>query len=119
MQEPVYKLLIFIKRREDLSVKEFQQYYEDHHRKLGEASAVQSTMFYYVRRYLVPVDGAELEYDVVTECWFKDKQIFDMLTASLGRGEVAPEVAEDEARFMDRSKTRFVTVVECESDLAG
>jgi hypothetical protein len=107
--------LILIKRRAGISTQEFRDYYENTHSKLGGDIGATMGMIHYARRYLEPLNGGELEYDVLTECWFNDRAKFETIAAALARGEVAPEVAADEARFMDRTKTRFLNVVEYES----
>jgi hypothetical protein len=117
MTNPIFKLLILIKRRPGTSIQAFREYYENHHSKLGGDIGVTVGMIHYARRYLEPLNGGELEYDVLTECWFKDRDKFEMIAAALSRGEVSPEVAADEARFMDRTKTRFLKVVEYESKM--
>jgi hypothetical protein len=117
MSTPIFKLLILIKRRPGTSVKEFRDYYESHHAKLGADIGGTVGMFYYVRRYLEPLNGGELEYDVLTECWFNDSAKFEMVAGAMAKGKLSPEVIADEERFMDRPKTRFITVVEYESKM--
>jgi hypothetical protein len=115
MTTPVFKLLILIKRRPGTSIQEFRDYYETKHSKLGGDIGATVGMIHYVRRYLQPLNGGELEYDVLTECWFNDRDKFETIAGALSKGQVAPEVAADEERFMDRTKTRFLKVIECES----
>ena len=117
MASDVFKLIILIKRKPGLSIAEFRDYYEQHHRKIGEAAAPAVGMFHYSRRFLDPVAGGEPEYDVITENWFNDREKFEGLLSALKKGDLDPEVYADEERFIDRSKTRFCTVVECESRL--
>ena len=117
MASDVFKLIILIKRKPGLSIEEFRNYYERHHRKIGEAAAPEVGMIRYCRRYLDPVAGGEPEYDVITENWFDDAEKFQALLAALKSEELDPEVYADEERFIDRSKTRFCTVVECDSQL--
>jgi len=117
MTTPIFKLLILIKRRPGSSIQAFRDYYENHHSKLGGDIGAKVGMIHYARRYLEPLNGGELEYDVLTECWFTDPERFEMIAAALARGEVSPEIAADEARFMDRTKTRFLKVVEYESEM--
>ena len=117
MTTPIFKLLILIKRRPGMSTQEFRDYYENKHSKLGGDIGVTVGMIHYVRRYLEPLNGGELEYDVLTECWFRDRAKFEMVAGPLSRGEFPPDVAADEERFMDRTKTRFLKVVEYESEM--
>jgi len=52
-----------------------------------------------------------VDFDVVTELVFRDAEHKDAWFGKVaGRAE---EVVADEARFIDRSKTRFTEVTEC------
>lgn len=125
MAEPIYKFLIFIKRREGMTPAEFQHYYENVHAKLGKQIAPDVGAIKYVRRYLHPLDGsldrraADFEYDEITEVWFKNYEKFKAVAEKVSRGELSHEVEEDEAKFMDRSRTRFAMAVEYEQNFAG
>jgi hypothetical protein len=123
MGEPIYKFLIFIKRRPDMSPDEFRDYYENVHAKIGKTIVPDVGAFKYVRRYIQPLAGSvaeraeDLEYDEITEVWFKDFEKFKAVAERVSRGELSPEVEEDEKKFMDRSRTRFATVIEYEHNV--
>ena len=118
---PVYKILIFLKRRPGMGVAEFRDYYERNHAVLCSKYMVPGSR--YQRRFIDPlVDPAtgqadELAFDVITELWFDDKAIFDKVVEISETGILPPEVLEDEHKVFDRSKSRFTTVTECETDL--
>ena len=120
MAEPIYKFLLFLKRKPGMTPEEFEDYYENVHSKLGKQIVPDVGAFKYVRRYIKPLAGSlderaqDLEYDEITEVWFRDYAKFKAVAERVSRGELAPEVEADEAKFMDRSKTRFATVVEYE-----
>jgi hypothetical protein len=122
MAETIYKFLIFIRRRPGMTPEEFHDYYENVHAKLGKTIAPDVGAIKYVRRYIQPLDGSvdrrapDLEYDEITEVWFKDYAKFKAVAEKVSRGELSHEVEEDEKKFMDRSKTRFATVIECEQN---
>ena len=122
MAEKIYKFLIFIRRRAGMTPDEFQHYYENVHAKIGRTIAPDVGACKYVRRYLHPLSGSvaarahDMEYDEITEVWFRDYEKFRIVAERVSRGELSPEVEADEARFMDRSKTRFATVVEYEQN---
>jgi hypothetical protein len=64
-------------------------------------------------RYVVRGDAANLEsrditFDVVTEMAWDDRAGFETWITRLG----VPAVAEDEARFLDRSKTKAYLITE-------
>ncbi len=118
MTNPVYKVLIFLKRRPGLSVADFRAYYEGHHAPLCRQYAVGVKR--YMRRYIDPLplpdtgEPPELEFDVVTELWFENKAIYDAIIDIASRGAFPEDVIEDEKRVFDRSKIRFARVAECD-----
>ena len=115
----MFKTVCLLKRRDGMSFADFQDYYENHHRKIGEKVLPHGVR--YMRRYLHgfpnPVTGEvpELEFDVLTEMWFDDEAAFEAAMAALSEPAIAAEIAEDEERLFDRSKIRFCTIEEHES----
>ena len=101
----------------------FRDYYENHHVPLCE-KYTSSGLSRYVRRFLTPhpnpETGAteELQFDVITELWFKDEATFRGTVKYLTTGILPDDVVADEKRLFDRDKTRMATVVECDSVLA-
>ena len=120
--KPIYKFLLFLKRKPGMTPEEFQHYYENVHSKLGRQIAPDVGAIKYVRRYIHPLDGSldrraeDMEYDEITEVWFDDYDKFKAVAERVSRGELAKEVEEDEAKFMERAKTRFATVIEFEQN---
>jgi len=120
--KPVYKILIFLKRKAGTTPEQLRDYYESRHARLCEKYAKGALR--YVRRYvtLVPLPGAataeEKDFDVITEIWTDSKARFEATVNAARQGIWPPEVIEDEERVFDRSKSRFATVVECDSDLS-
>ena len=90
--EPIYKFLLFIKRRPDMTPEQFEHYYENVHSKLGKNIVPDVGAFKYVRRYLFPLDGSldrrasDLEYDEITEVWFRDYAKFKVVAEKVSRG---------------------------------
>lgn len=113
-----YKILLFMKRRADLSVEEFRDYYENHHVPLCRQYA--SGVNRYVRRYLDPQahpetgPGDDLAFDVITELWFDDEATFKGTVNYLSSTMMPDAIIEDEKQLFDRSSFRIATVVECE-----
>ena len=116
-----YKILMFMKRRPGMSLEAFRDYYENHHAPLCEKYT--SGVNRYIRRYLTahpnPETGAneELQFDVITELWFDDEDIFRGTVEYLSSTIMSDEVVEDEKQLFDRTRTRMATVVERESAL--
>jgi hypothetical protein len=118
--KPIYKLLIFLKRRPGMSLEEFRAYYEGSHAPLCEKYVVGACR--YVRRYVTPLpaDGddqaPEMDFDVITETWFEDKALFDQVVQHAPRAALPPEVLADEERLFDRSRTRYAAVTEYDTE---
>ena len=115
----MFKTVCLLKRRDGMSMKDFMDYYESHHRKIGEKVLPKGV--YYVRRFLHgvpnPLTGelTELEFDCLTEMWFESKEAFEVAMEALSEPSVAAEIAEDEEKLFDRSKIRFCTIEEHKS----
>ncbi|HEX7301296.1 EthD domain-containing protein [Lentzea sp.] len=103
-------VVVLLKAKEGLSREEFVDHYENHHVPL--VLRVAPTVAHYARHYLPEVDmaGHASEYDAMTVLKFADKAARRAwLSAVLAEGS---GVAEDEERFLDRSRTRSWTVDE-------
>ena len=117
------KVIGMLKRRAGMSPEAFREYYETHHRVIGE-KYLKTFAVKYMRRYLTsfpdPITGqaGPQPFDVVLEIWYPDRAAFDRANETFVRPEVAKEIAEDEERLFDRSASRFFFVEECESTLA-
>jgi EthD domain len=53
-----------------------------------------------------------VDFDVVTELGFTDRADFLAWMAKVSGPEAGPEIAADEAKFLDRSRTRAYVVDE-------
>lgn len=118
MTENIYKILLFMKRREGISTEAFRDYYENHHAPLCKKYA--QGIKRYIRRYVDPQPhpetgpGDDLAFDVITELWFDDEEVFKGTVAYLTTTIMPDEVIEDEKNLFDRSSFRIAIVVECE-----
>jgi len=110
------KVLAFLTKREDIETQAFIEYYENHHVPL--ICSLAPTPIVYKRRYLMrgdelnKGDGA-VDFDVVTELGFPDRAAFLAWRAQLSGPGAGEQVAADEAKFLDRSRTRACIVEEC------
>ena len=114
-QKRLYKVVILLKRKPGMSMGDFVAYFESTHSKLAEKYLTGKAVRY-IRRYLYPMSptgGSSVEpyYDVVTEMWFKDSPDWQAAAATLTQ---AKELAKDEAKFLDSSRTSVFTVDEHE-----
>ncbi|SCW69729.1 conserved hypothetical protein [Sphingobium faniae] len=108
------KLVMFVKRRPDLSHEAFREHYENVHAPLASANMPQ--IIKYVRNYLAPLPNQpEPPCDCVTEMWYEDEAGLKETMAWM-RSDASRELHEDEDRFMDRSAMRAFIATECETD---
>jgi hypothetical protein len=119
MSAVTYKIMLFMKRREGMSVAAFRDYYERRHVSLCERYA--SGVTRYLRRYIDPQPhpetgpAEELPFDVITELWFDEEAVFKGTLRYLTTTIMPEEITTDEARLFDRTSFRIATVVECAS----
>jgi hypothetical protein len=120
----VFKIMAFLTKREDIETLAFIEYYETHHVPLIRSLA--PTPIGYKRSYLVRgdelnIEGDAIGFDVVTELIFPDRAAYLAWGQALSDSTAGePIIAEDEAKFLDRSRTRAYVVAEhVSSDPAG
>ncbi len=112
------KVVTLLFKRPDLSTEEFRDYYESHHRFLGE-KYLSPHALKYIRRYpILAGDGAETPgFDVMMEVWFDNYYSMEAAMADMSTEAAQRELAEDEEQLFDRDRTQSFIVDECESDL--
>jgi hypothetical protein len=121
MTDTAYKILLFMKRRPDISVAAFRDYYETSHAPLAEKYS--RGVSRYIRRYIDPQPhpetgpAGELPFDVITELWFDDEKIFKGTLAYITTALMPEAIVEDEKQLFDRGSFRIATVIERESAL--
>src|SRR5712692_5632277 len=102
------KVLAFLTRKEGIGMQAFIDYYENKHVPL--ITRLAPTPLIYKRRYLVRDDpltasGGAVDFDVVTEVGFVDRTALLAWMAQLSGPGAGEQVAADEAKFLDRSRT--------------
>jgi hypothetical protein len=115
--DAMVKMVFMLKRRPGMSRADFIQYYESHHARLGEKYVPNAAR--YVRRFLEPVPGPWSkpadEFDVMTELWFANKHEADRAMAHLSEPKIHDEIAADEERLFDRTRSQVYLITEHES----
>jgi uncharacterized protein (TIGR02118 family) len=111
----MYRIFAFLTKRHDISVSAFKEYYENSHIPLILSLAPSPVI--YKRRYLnrdqkFTESGAPVDFDVMTELVFPDREAFVAWMGKLAAPENGDRVAVDEAVFLDRSRTRAYVVDE-------
>lgn len=108
------KVIALLARRTDLSHAEFVDYYENNHSLLIRRLLPQIGDYrrnYIDRDTLIGAPGVpDLDFDVVTEMFFADRESYEAMLATHARPEVRAAIEADEANFLDRSRTRMFHV---------
>jgi len=120
MAAEMHKILLFMKRRPDLSVEAFRAYYETRHAPLAKTYSRGVTR--YIRRYIDPQPHPETGAftdgpDVMTELWFEDERVYRATLAYITTHLMPGPIVTDEANLFDRASFRIATVVECETEM--
>jgi uncharacterized protein (TIGR02118 family) len=111
----MYRVLAFLTKREGMEMEHFIDYYENKHVPLISSLATTPTV--YKRRYVerseqLTKEGGAVDFDVVTELGFPDRTAYLAWRARLSGPGAGDQVAADEAKFIDRARTRAYVVEE-------
>jgi EthD domain len=109
----VLKILSYLVKRDGMATEEFVDYYENYHVPLILSVAPPPVVYkrHYVQRGdAVNIGEANIDFDVVTEQVFTDRAAFQSWIDAVTRGDAGARVAADEARFLDRPRTRSCVV---------
>ena len=120
------KLMAFVSRLPHLNREAFKTYYEEKHAPmvLGLVAGVKS----YERNYpevakFRPPEGQTVDdvvdFDAVTILRFDDREGLDAFKKAMRDPEVARRIAEDEANFLDSTKSIMFVVDERLSAIGG
>ena len=118
------KQVVFLKKRDDLSMQEFIDYYENQHSQLSkklDAPPPLPNAQRYVRRYITPVPnpltGEMIHpgYDCIMEIWWNTREDFEAAMLGLGRPEHLKARKADELKLFASNSNPVCTVVEYES----
>ena len=123
--KPAVKFIALVKRRPDLSMEAFKDYYENQHAPL--CARILPPTSEYRRNYVTrntkvqDIDPPQLdiEYDVVTEVWFDTVEQFSAFNDATARPEIREQLIADELKFTDRDSIRVSVVHECITDVGG
>ena len=120
------KQVCFFKKRPDMTMEEFMDYYENQHsqlsKKLGRSPSIPNAQRY-VRRYVVPeknpVTGQVIDpgFDCIMEIWWNSREDFERSQALIGSAERLPSVKEDEAKVFASHDNPVCTVIEYDSPM--
>ena len=117
------KQIVFLKRRPDLTMEEFMDYYENQHsqlaKRIGKPALPNAQR--YVRRYLTPernpVTGEVIHpgYDCIMEIWWNTREDFEASMKLISDPARLPHTIEDEKKLFATHSNPVCTVVEYDS----
>jgi uncharacterized protein (TIGR02118 family) len=115
-----YTVLIFAYRKPGLSPAEFKSHYESSHVPLVQSLTGSLFPKSHTRRYIQRADSAnhpatvlvgtqaDFEYDAIAELIFDDEGAFQAFFACVSEAKAAEKIAQDEDKFLDRTKMKVV-----------
>ena len=106
------KIMLFLHRREDLTVDEFRRYWHETHRPLLER--LPGLRCLVLNDVLPGPDGAPTLCDGIAEDWFDSAEAMQAAFAS----PEAQAISADVANFLDLSRFQMMVVAEEEVPLA-
>jgi len=118
------KQVVFLKKRDDMTMQEFMDYYEGRHSKLSEqldAPPPLPNAQRYVRRYVTPepnpLTGEVIHpgYDCIMEIWWNCREDFEAAMKGLGNPEFLEARKADELQLFATNSNPVCTVVEYDS----
>ncbi len=122
----MFKQICFFKKRPDMTLDEFMDYYENQHsqlsKRMGRSPSIPNATRY-VRRYLKPeknpVTGEihDPGYDCIMEIWWNSREDFENSQRIIGSPDRIDDVKADEAKLFASHANPVCTVVEYDSPM--
>lgn len=117
----MFKQICFFRKRPDMTMGEFLDYYENQHSQLskrqGRAPSLPNAQRY-VRRYLKPeknpVTGQVIDpgYDCIMEIWWNSRADFEASQAVISSPDRLPAIKEDELHLFATHDNPVCSVIE-------
>ena len=120
------KQICFFRKRPDMTMDEFMDYYENQHSQLAKKTGAKPAIpnaVRYVRRYLVPeknpVTGEVHDpgYDCIMEIWWNSREDFENSQRIISSPERLPLTKADEANLFASHANPVCTVIEYDSPM--
>lgn len=117
----MFKQLCFFRKRPDMTMEEFLDYYENQHSQLAKKAGLKPALpnaQRYVRRYLKPeknpVTGQVIDpgYDCLMEIWWNSREDYQRSFAIISDPERLPAVMADEAKLFASHNNPVCSVIE-------
>lgn len=120
------KQICFFRKRPDMTMDEFMDYYENQHsqlaKKMGAKPAIPGAVRY-VRRYLVPeknpITGEVHDpgFDCLMEIWWNNREDFERSQAIISSPDRIQMTMDDEAKLFASHANPVVTCIEYDSPM--
>jgi EthD domain-containing protein len=120
------KQVVFLKKRPDLTMEEFMDYYENQHSQLSKRMGAKPPLpnaQRYVRRYVTPeknpLTGEVIHpgYDCIMEIWWNSREDFENSQRIIADPERLPDIMADEAKLFATHSNPMCSVVEYDSPM--
>ncbi len=122
----MFKQICFFRKRPDMTLEEFMDYYENQHsqlsKRMGRSPSIPNAQRY-VRRYLKPeknpVTGEVHDpgYDCIMEIWWNSREDFENSQKIIASPDRLPAIREDEAKLFASHANPVCSVVEFDSPM--
>jgi hypothetical protein len=118
------KQVVFLKKRADITMEQFKDYYENQHSQLAKRMGAKPSLpnaQRYVRRYIAPeknpLTGEVIHpgYDCIMEIWWNSREDFEAAMKGLGNPEFLQTRLEDERKLFATNSNPVCTVEEYDS----
>ncbi len=122
----MFKQICFFRKRPDMTLEEFMDYYENQHsqlsKRMGRSPSIPNAQRY-VRRYLKPeknpVTGEVHDpgYDCIMEIWWNSREDFENSQKIIASPDRLPAVREDEVKLFASHANPVCSVEEFDSPM--
>ena len=118
------KQVVFLKRRHDMTMEQFMDYYENQHSQLSKRIGAKPPLpnaQRYVRRYITPeknpLTGEVIHpgYDCIMEIWWNSREDFEHLQRLVADPNRLPYTIEDEKKLFATHENPICLVEEHDS----
>jgi len=123
----MFKKICFFRKRPDMTLEEFKEYYENQHSQLGKKigkSGIPNAVRY-VRRYLTPLmnpvtgEVHDPGYDCVMEIWWNSRADFENSQRIIRDPARLPHTIEDEKKLFATHANPVCSVEEYDSPVGS
>ena len=122
----MFKQICFFRKRPDMTLDEFMDYYEHQHsqlsKRMGRSPSIPNAVRY-VRRYLTPErnpvtgDIHDAGFDCLMEIWWNSREDFENSQRIIGSPDRLDAIKADEARLFASHANPVYSVVEYDSPM--